>query len=56
MPPHQKRTAPHLTYGHIVCDNCEGNVNTAFDILFGAVMERRETPVENLMAADRSES
>jgi hypothetical protein len=56
MPPHQRLTAPHLTYEHAVCDNCERNVNAAFDILFDAVLKRREAPVENFIAADRLES
>jgi hypothetical protein len=56
MPSHQRLTAPHLTYEHAVCDNCERNVNAAFDILFDAVLKRREAPVENLIAADRLES
>ena len=56
MPSHERRTAPHLAYEHVVCDNCERNVNAAFDILFEAVVKRRQMPVENLMATNRGES
>ena len=56
MSSHERRTAPHLAYEHVVCDNCERNVNAAFDILFDAMLKRREAPVENLITADRLES
>jgi len=51
-----KGMRPHLTYEHFVCENCERNVNAAFDILFDAVLKRRGTIVENPTPADRQES
>jgi len=56
MSSHERRSAPHLAYEHVVCDNCERNVNAAFNILFDAMLKRREAPVENLITADRLES
>lgn len=41
------RRAPRLIYEHAPCDDCERNVNAAFDILFDAVLKQGEAPVEN---------
>lgn len=45
-----------LTYEYAPCEDCQRNVNAAFDILFDAVLKRQQPPVENLARANRQES
>jgi hypothetical protein len=49
----RNNAAPRLIYEHVPCEDCEPNVDAAFDVLFDAVLKasptlpRQQEPVEN---------
>jgi hypothetical protein len=51
MSPDRRRgTVPQIAYEFLPCDNCELNVNAAFDLLFELVMSNPPTlpsPADN---------